>query len=136
MWSSACAPARAAHRGVAEHFPPFGRRQLRVHVNIFVIYYKYQHVRQILAEGEEPETNILRVLLRNRANYCEADRGRNCGGLSVYALSFSCVVVAGLPDRNQQLVDIGAMDVDEQRARGACKILSLEARSSEADRVN
>jgi len=62
--------------------------------------------------------------------------GEICGGLSVYALSFSCVVVAGLPDRNQQLVDIGAMDVDEQRARGACKILSLEARSSEADRVN
>jgi len=34
-------------------------------------------LRQILAEGEEPETNILRVLLRNRAKYCEADRGRN-----------------------------------------------------------
>ena len=33
-------------------------------------------------EGEEPETNILRVFLRNRANYSEADRGRNCGGLT------------------------------------------------------
>src|SRR5215471_17545430 len=26
MWSCACAPAPAAYRGVAEHFPPFGRK--------------------------------------------------------------------------------------------------------------
>ena len=32
-----------------------------------------------LAEGEEPETNILRVVLRKSANCCVAVRRRNCG---------------------------------------------------------
>jgi hypothetical protein len=32
-----------------------------------------------LAEGEELESNILRVLLRKSANYCEADRRQKCG---------------------------------------------------------
>src|SRR5262245_7867073 len=34
--------------------------------------------RECVVEGEEPETNILRVFVRKSANCSEADRGRKC----------------------------------------------------------